>query len=464
VLANVERGVELVETYEDCCGRSLPACAEYLERELRAGAKMEEPEGASDDGDTVRVMTVHASKGLEFPIVALLYMESTKTGRGRGAPAAASRYMGAVTKRLPDGEESVRYKWHRAIEESEESEEDQRLLYVAMTRAQERLICCGLPEFADKRGLDWLSLLTAVNEQNGNPFPVSQAASHAEDAPPKDEKAAERAQTQPDASRKTRSWAPRLATLSATAYSLITWCPRAYRIRYRQGRELRWREKRAGEGVGGADLGTMTHWILQQWDFEAGSLPYLLPGGMTDDGLKRALTEIPPHIRHVWRKRPNRDACRRWLEDFAGTPAGEELRRAMNDGALRREVAFFVKSDSVNLVGGIDVFWYDGMGCHIRDWKITPEDDAPHELYAAQLEFYAAACRAVYPDSPVDAGLIYLRSSGREISSAGVSGWEEIRARIRAAAETAAEGGTKRGDCARCPFVSSCAEVNKSQK
>ena len=64
VLANVERGVELAEAYEDSCGRALPACAEYLERELRAGAKMEEPEGAFDDGDALRVMTVHASKGL----------------------------------------------------------------------------------------------------------------------------------------------------------------------------------------------------------------------------------------------------------------------------------------------------------------------------------------------------------------------------------------------------------------
>ena len=465
VLANVERGVELAEAYEDSCGRALPACAEYLERELRAGAKMEEPESAFDGGDAVRVMTVHASKGLEFPVVALMYMESSKAGKGRGPSPAASRYMGAIARTLPDGEASVRYKWHEAIEESEESEEDERLLYVAMTRAQERLICCGLPEFADKRGRDWLSMVTAANERNGNPFPVSFAYAQAESVAPREGSDANRAQTQTGAGEppKTRSWTPRLATLSATAYSLISWCPRAYRIRYRQGRELRW-GKSSGGGAGGADLGTMTHWILQRWDFDPRSLRSLLPDEMQSGELKGALTEIPPHIRHVWRRRTNRNACRRWLEDFAGSSASAELRLALKDGALQREVSFLVKSGPVNLVGVIDVFWRDREGCHIRDWKITPEDDAPHELYASQLEFYAAACNAVYPGSQADTGLIYLRSSGRKISSAGVDEWEEIRARIRTAAETASAGDTKRGDCARCPFVSTCNEVNKSQK
>jgi hypothetical protein len=111
-------------------------------------------------------------------------------------------------------------------------------------------------------------------------------------------------------------------------------------------------------------------------------------------------------------------------------------------------------------VGAIDVFWRDKVGCHIRDWKITPEDDAPHELYASQLEFYAAACEAVYPRSQVDAGLIYLRSSGRQMPAGIVNEWEEIRARIRTAAETASAGGTRRGDCARCPFVSGCTEAS----
>ncbi|MDR0764929.1 MAG: UvrD-helicase domain-containing protein [Synergistaceae bacterium] len=466
VLANVEKGVELAEAYEDSCGRALPACAEYLERELRAGTKMDEPEGASDGGGALRVMTVHASKGLEFPVVALMYMESSKDGKGRGPSATASRCMGAIARKLPDGETSVRYKWHETIEESEEDEEDERLLYVAMTRAQERLICCGLPEFAGKRGSDWLSLVLAANERNGNPFPKTAGSARTRrGASSLDPLEGSRGlvplrgtgQSPADSPAGERSWTPRLATLSATAYSLISWCPRAYRIRYRQGRELRW-GKNAGGGAGGADLGTMTHWILRQWDFDPLSPRFLLPDEIPSGGMEEALTEIPPHIRHVWRKRANRNACRRWLEDFARSPASGELRNAMESGALTREVAFFVKSDRVNLVGAIDVFWRDSAGCHIRDWKITPEDDAPHELYAAQLEFYAAACEAVHPDSRVDAGLIYLRSSGRQAPARVVSEWEEIRARIREAAETAVSGGTKRGDCARCPFAANCAE------
>ncbi|MDR2780699.1 MAG: PD-(D/E)XK nuclease family protein, partial [Synergistaceae bacterium] len=457
-LANIRRGIELLQSYEVSLGRNLPACADYLKREMRAGSAMEEPEAMTDGADALRVMTIHAAKGLEFPVVALMYMESPPTrDAGRGA-VSATRSLGAVPRCLPDGSESVRRKWYDAIEYAEKLDESSRLFYVAMTRAQERIICCGLPDKTGKKGADWLSLLLAANENNGNVLPVTYTAGVSHTAPRS--QPSPPAEIQP-AERKHPPVPPtlRAAVLSATAYSLISWCPVAYRMRYRQGRELKW-ERYGGDGPGGSELGTLIHWILSRWNFKPESLASLLPQNIAPDAMNRELSAIPPRLRHVWRRRENRVSCGKWLESFAEKKECAVLAEALEDGRLSRELAFSVNLPEVNLVGGIDVFWDEPDGCRVRDWKITPEGGAPHEMYEAQIEFYAMACR-IARGGNVNAGLIYLRGGAGEISSRAVENWDELKNKIVRAAEIASgERAGARGDCGRCPFASCCIEKN----
>ncbi|MDR1510276.1 MAG: UvrD-helicase domain-containing protein [Synergistaceae bacterium] len=457
-LANMRRGIEMLQSYEASLGRNLSACADYLRREMRAGSAMEEPDILPDGADALKVMTIHAAKGLEFPVVVLMYMESSLTKDMRRGAISATRYLGAAPGRLPDGAESVRKKWHDAIERSEKLSESSRLLYVAMTRAQERLICCGLPGASGKKGEDWLSLLLAANENSGNILPVTHTGGLPEVT--RRRPAAPAAEIQP-AGQKNPAVppAPRTAALSATAYSLISWCPVAYRMRYRQGREMKW-ERRGGDGTGGAELGTLAHWILSRWDFEPDSLDALLPGDIGADTMNRELSGIPPRLRHVWRRGANRARCREWLEAFAQKTECGILAKALKDGRLSRELAFSVNLSGINLIGSIDVFWDKPDGCSVRDWKITPEDGAPHEMYLAQIEFYAMACR-IARGGNVDAGLIYLRGGEDEISSLAVENWAELKDKIIRAAETASgRKSITRGDCARCPFNSCCLEKN----
>ena len=58
-----------------------------------------------------------------------------------------------------------------------------------------------------------------------------------------------------------------LASFSATSFALFEWCPLAWRRRYRQGLDLRWELPDEGEpgGAGGAELGTLAHWLLARW-------------------------------------------------------------------------------------------------------------------------------------------------------------------------------------------------------
>lgn len=88
---------------------------------------------------TVRVLTVHSSKGLEFPVVIL-----ADVGKRRKRASGVLR-RGAdiwLPGRNEDGEldwSSEELKNARAFEEEAEEAESARLLYVAMTRAQEAL-------------------------------------------------------------------------------------------------------------------------------------------------------------------------------------------------------------------------------------------------------------------------------------------------------------------------------------
>ena len=104
--------------------------AEHLDR-LSAG---DESNAVIDAQDAVNLMTVHASKGLEFPVVFLVNL-----GRGTGmrgealamvSTAALGRPMVSVAGSLPDVDVALRER---------DREETKRLLYVAVTRARERL-------------------------------------------------------------------------------------------------------------------------------------------------------------------------------------------------------------------------------------------------------------------------------------------------------------------------------------
>ncbi len=128
---------------------------DLTEREAREGEALLATEGA------VQLMTVHASKGLEFPVVALFdaaweYTPHLDT-------FVIDPVLGPVCSiRDEDGEtvEPFAFRLAKRYAAEREAAERIRLLYVAMTRAQDYVIVSG----RDDSSKSWLSqLLTALN-------------------------------------------------------------------------------------------------------------------------------------------------------------------------------------------------------------------------------------------------------------------------------------------------------------
>jgi ATP-dependent helicase/nuclease subunit A len=103
--------------------------------------KREQEEGQSGALGEVRVMTVHGAKGLEAPIVIL--PDTSTRATPQGGPLMATGDGGFVwAPRTPDDcafSAAAREARERAVEH-----ESARLLYVALTRARDRLILCGV--------------------------------------------------------------------------------------------------------------------------------------------------------------------------------------------------------------------------------------------------------------------------------------------------------------------------------
>jgi ATP-dependent helicase/nuclease subunit A len=143
--ANVRKLVRLAREYESLRGPDLPGFLHFVD--AQAGAEARESEAAiaeEEGGDAVRLMTIHSAKGLEFPVVVV-------ADCGRRAPSAREEIIalpeGSFGFRVPDATGKLRdptaYQNVLQAEKEASLQEQRRVLYVAMTRAADRLLVSG---------------------------------------------------------------------------------------------------------------------------------------------------------------------------------------------------------------------------------------------------------------------------------------------------------------------------------
>jgi ATP-dependent helicase/nuclease subunit A len=129
---NMKKVRGLIRRVENRGYATLGRLADYFET-LRAG---DESNAVVEARGCVQLMTIHAAKGLEFPIVFLVNIQNPGRGRHQGI---------SVIPRGVDDEPDVAFRSTDStrLEDRRETEELRRLLYVAVTRARDRLYLAG---------------------------------------------------------------------------------------------------------------------------------------------------------------------------------------------------------------------------------------------------------------------------------------------------------------------------------
>lgn len=155
-VSNLRMLVERAEAFEESNYTGLYGFLSYVEAMNKNSISIGEAKTTGNGKNVVNIMTVHKSKGLEFPVVILMGAGRTIKFRGVGSPAAMHKDLG-LSLPFVNKEE----KWHRktllqrAIEgkkSREELEEEVRILYVALTRSMDKLIVTGTVKDAEKLG------------------------------------------------------------------------------------------------------------------------------------------------------------------------------------------------------------------------------------------------------------------------------------------------------------------------
>src|SRR5258705_251648 len=173
-LANVQRLFTLAARLERSGTHLIRDFVRYVEEFEAIGSR--ESEGQIDEAaNAVRLMTIHQAKGLEFPVVIIPDLQ--RSSKPLDSWFMLDRHHG-LTLKVPDGRSKLvagytfnSFEQRHALREQFES---MRLLYVAATRAQDRLIFSGTTAKLDNLSgktdtwLKWIwNSLEVVKTQSG---------------------------------------------------------------------------------------------------------------------------------------------------------------------------------------------------------------------------------------------------------------------------------------------------------
>lgn len=145
--ANLDMLAEKAMTFESTSYKGLFNFVRYIEQLRKYDVDYGEASLSDEQSDTVRIMSIHKSKGLEFPVVIAAGMGKRFNQQDARSSVIvhASLGVGLDAVDLDEGTKSVSF-FKRVMQREEILEnlaEELRVLYVALTRAKEKLILTG---------------------------------------------------------------------------------------------------------------------------------------------------------------------------------------------------------------------------------------------------------------------------------------------------------------------------------
>lgn len=161
-LANLRKLIEMARQFDRAGGFTL---ADFVQRLKGAVAEETDEELAAtqaESNNVIRLMTIHQSKGLEFPVVIVADMD--RNSQPPPSPIEFSAILGplvAPPEKFGRQTENLGLRLHRMLESEADAAEHLRLLYVALTRAADMLILSSGLKALDKVSSGWMKLLAS---------------------------------------------------------------------------------------------------------------------------------------------------------------------------------------------------------------------------------------------------------------------------------------------------------------
>ncbi len=375
---------------------------DYLSTLSDAGAR--EGEAPADAQGAVRLMTIHKSKGLEFPVVVLA--DAAKERRSTSDQAYLLPETGLAIKLEPAPLLYRLAKYQNGLQDEAES---MRILYVALTRAKEKLIVSGHMSPTKKgewRAAEWMGELAAetgvdlnvlVREQStplitrtASGLPVRTIAFQAVQA---------------------ESWMSESKTAETLAAAAPLYQPldepRIIEETHDDLDESRpWRATGEGTHVPPGVIGQMVHKAIELWLFpdDAGLVPMLetltLNTGLASE--KQRVTAVRRTLELLSRLRAH--------------PLWEEIN---SSDERHHEVPYLRMAGERAETGYIDLLYRTRSGWQIVDFKTdsirsNPEQDLLVNRYRHQMNRYADAVTGLLVE-PVALRICFLDASGQVI-------------------------------------------------
>ncbi len=457
-LANLQAFCQLAADFEKTGRRDLEQFLDHLDVMAEKGLITESGQG---DGDCVTVMSIHKSKGLEFPVVFVCGLSRNFNRESTKAQVLCDPelYLGLAAV---DEKNRVRYPTvaKRAIAAkitADSLSEEMRVLYVALTRARDRLIMTyasqtlekDLQEIALRMDIgsrelltkdvscsgEWVLMAALKRTEAGALFRLANCSTHASPGNPPwlirvtDAAAFQSVHTvNPKETSETPHPIPEQfgkALNFQYPHLAATQAPSKQTATQRKGREkdaeaaedtpskpqypYQWRRPSfADRSQNGAALGTATHAVMERICYDA----------CTDE--KGVQAEVARLVAEGFlTQEQGRMVDSAQIAAFFATPVGKKLMVHPN---VLREFKFSILDDAVNydpslageeilLQGVIDCAMIEDDGITVIDFKtdrVTRDEvSARAETYRAQVEAYAHAIARIYR-KPVKESLLYF--------------------------------------------------------
>jgi len=432
-IGNVDRLVDIARRR----GGTLASFSRWLDRRIADEADEAEAAVFSPEDDAVRLTTIHASKGLDFPVVVLVDLNAAPLAATSGLghlPESAERAATLVVRHVGRRLEAEPFEDAEAVPlttptlrearleaRAREHAERRRLTYVAMTRARSSLVLVG-SAVRPRAGSAWAAISTCMSDPT-----IANRITRRDDArsllaeAPRAEPPAPAPTTEPAPARPATSPARTLA-IATTPLSVFRSCPRRFRLRHLlsldepvSSGQLDLFAEGAYPGDGADDrgddtetadprvLGRAAHRVLERWPREAwgaGTSARDVTRRLVDEGLSATSAET---LRIA-------DGIARFL-------SGSYARSIRPDAILKREEPFVLEVElpdappgprCLALRGAMDLLVEHGDGrVDVIDYKRSrPRADlSPYEF---QLRAYALAAHRRSRDSSVRAGVLFL--------------------------------------------------------